>query len=93
MNNRFRDEKKIMDEVIEEIMSPLFLKYTHEIGEVGEYKYIYIDMGSDGYNYLGLSELNFHWIINCFVFKHLFDDLKIKLQQLAEIYPELRYVA
>lgn len=92
MKSRFKKEMQIMDDVIEKMMSPLYLKYTQETGSIGPYKYIYIDMG-DGYNYLSFSALNYHWMINCFVFNHLFADLKVKLQQISEIYPELRNVA
>ena len=93
MKEHFKAETRMMDKVLKVMEYPLFLQNIHASGDNGSYHYIYIDMGSDGYHFLSSSALNFHWVINCIVFKHLFEDLKTKLEQLVDIYPELRYTA
>ena len=93
VKTKFKDEKRVMDEVVDTLRLPLYIQCNWEVGQTDSYKYVYIDMGHDGYNYLGYSSLNFHWIINCFIFQQLFEDLKVKIEQLVDVYPELRYVA
>ena len=93
VKTKFKDEKRVMDEVVDVLRFPLYIQCNWEVGQTDSYKYVYIDMGHDGYNYLGYSSLNFHWLINCFVFQQLLEDLKVKIEQLLDVYPELRYVA
>lgn len=84
------EESRLIREVIGELMKPLYYENVREEGRIGKYQYLYFDMGSNGYEYLGFSTLNLNWVVNCYVFPLLIHDFTEKVQQLFDIYPELR---
>ena len=84
------EEAGLINQVINELMKPLYYENVREEGQIGKYQYLYFDVGSNGYEYLGFGALNLNWIINCYVFPLLMDDFTEKVQQLSDICPELR---
>ena len=88
-----KKEKEALDEVIGDLRYPLYYTENYEEGYLGQYYFIYFDIGSNGYEYLDFSTLNFHWILSCVVFYMLCEDFKEKVQRIFEMEPALRKVS
>ena len=88
-----KKEKKVLDDVIGDLNYPLHFTGNYEEGYLGQYYYIYFDIGSNGYEYLDFMTLNFHWLLSCFVFCKLWEDFKEKVQRIFEMEPALRKVS
>ena len=93
MESYLKKEKEALDEVIGDLRYPLYYTENYEEGYLGQYYFIYFDIGSNGYEYLDFSTLNFHWILSCVVFYMLWEDFKEKVQRIFEMEPALRKVS
>lgn len=88
-----KKERKVLDDVIGDLNYPLHFTGNYEEGYLGQYYYIYFDIGSNGYEYLDFMTLNFHWLLSCFVFCKLWEDFKEKVQRIFEMEPALRKIS
>lgn len=76
-----KKEREALDKVIDDLAYPLFFKSEHSHGYLGEYYYICFDTGYNGYGFLDMTNLNFTWILSCFVFRLLLEDFKNKVRE------------
>lgn len=88
-----KKEKEALDNVIVDLRYPLHYTGNYEEGYLGDYYYIYFDIGSNGYECLDFSSLNYHWVVSCFVFCKLMEDFKEKVQRIFEMEPLQRKVS
>lgn len=75
-------EKKAIESAIEDLEYPLFLSNICKKGYCNGNYYICFDFGSNGYEYLDFSCLNWNWIITTIVLHGLMEDFKKKLKRL-----------
>lgn len=75
-------EKKAIELAIEDMEYPLFLGNVCKKGYCNGSYYICFDYGSNGYNYLDFSCLNWNWIITTFVLHKLIKDFRDKMKSL-----------
>lgn len=76
------EEEKAIESILEDFGFPLYLGNIAEKGYCDNFYYIYFDLGSDGYNYLDFSYINWNWIITCIVLHRLIEDFREKLKSL-----------
>lgn len=79
-----RKEREALDAVIEDMAYPLCFESSHGHGYLGDYYYIYFDTGFNGYEYLDMRNLNYTWVLSCFVFRMLLKDFKEKARQVID---------
>ncbi len=91
--NYFAEEEQAIEDVINDLMYPLYYTNVHDNGYLGDNYYIYFDTGCDGYNHLSFSMLSMQWVISCVVLGKLLRDLGDKIYQLMDIQLEFGHIS
>lgn len=79
-------EKKAIEEAILTLKYPLCLQDQFKTGYIDDYFYVGFDTGSNGYEYLDFSYINWNWVITCTVIKCMLQDFKEKFRNIVGEY-------
>lgn len=84
-------EKKAIEEAILTLKYPLCLQDQFKTGYIDDYFYVGFDTGSNGYEYLDFSYINWNWVITCTVIKCMLQDFKEKFRNIVGEYEREEY--